>query len=101
MQQRVGFARALVVEPDAILMDEPFSALEVLTAENLRNELLKLWATPDFPTHSLLIVTHDIEEAVILTDRILVLGANPGRIRVEIPAPCPAHGIAGARNSRR
>ena len=89
MQQRVGFARALVVEPDALLMDEPFSALDVLTAENLRNELLKLWATPDFPTHSLLIVTHNIEEAVILADRIFVLGTNPGRIRVEIPCDLP------------
>jgi NitT/TauT family transport system ATP-binding protein len=84
MRQRVGFARALVVEPDALLMDEPFSALDVLTARNLRHELLELWAAPDFPTRAMLIVTHNIEEAVVLADRILVLGTNPGRIRSEI-----------------
>ncbi|MGO9582995.1 MAG: nitrate/sulfonate/bicarbonate ABC transporter ATP-binding protein [Acidimicrobiales bacterium] len=85
MQQRVGFARALAVEPDALLMDEPFSALDVLTAENLRTQLLSLWAEPDFPTKAMLIVTHNIEEAVILADRILILGTNPGRIRTELP----------------
>jgi NitT/TauT family transport system ATP-binding protein len=84
MRQRVGFARALVVEPDALLMDEPFSALDVLTAENLRSELLRLWDAADFPTRAMLIVTHNIEEAVILADRIFVLGTNPGRIRTEI-----------------
>jgi NitT/TauT family transport system ATP-binding protein len=84
MRQRVGFARALVVEPDALLMDEPFSALDVLTAENLRSELLRLWDEADFPTRAMLIVTHNIEEAVILADRIFVLGTNPGRIRTEI-----------------
>ncbi len=89
MQQRVGFARALVVEPDALLMDEPFSALDVLTGENLRTELLRLWATPDFPTQAMLIVTHNIEEAVTLADRIFVLGTNPGRIRTEIPCVLP------------
>ena len=73
-----GFARALVVEPDALLMDEPFSALDVLTAQNLRAELLRLWQEKDFPTKAMLIVTHNIEEAVILADRIFVLGANPG-----------------------
>jgi NitT/TauT family transport system ATP-binding protein len=84
MRQRVGFARALVVEPDALLMDEPFSALDVLTAENLRTELLTLWSGPDFPTKAVLIVTHNIEEAVQMADRILVLSSNPGRIRAEI-----------------
>jgi NitT/TauT family transport system ATP-binding protein len=87
MRQRVGFARALVVEPDALLMDEPFSALDVLTAQNLRAELLRLWAEHDFPTKSMLIVTHNIEEAVILADRILVLTSNPGRLRSEIACP--------------
>jgi NitT/TauT family transport system ATP-binding protein len=85
MRQRVGFARALVVEPDALFMDEPFSALDVLTAENLRTELLTLWARDDFPTRAMLIVTHNIEEAVLLADRVLVLSANPGRIRSELP----------------
>jgi NitT/TauT family transport system ATP-binding protein len=87
MRQRVGFARALVVQPDALLMDEPFSALDVLTAQNLRAELLRLWMEPDFPTKAMLIVTHNIEEAVILADRIFVLGSNPGRIRSEIKVP--------------
>ena len=81
MRQRVGFARALVVEPDALLMDEPFSALDVLTAENLRGELIRLWDGQDFPVKAVLIVTHNIEEAVQLADRILVLSSNPGRIR--------------------
>jgi NitT/TauT family transport system ATP-binding protein len=89
MRQRVGFARALVVEPDALLMDEPFSALDVLTAQNLRAELLRLWREKDFPTKSMLIVTHNIEEAVVLADRIFVLGANPGRIRTEIGCTFP------------
>lgn len=89
MRQRVGFARALVVEPDALLMDEPFSALDVLTAQNLRAELLRLWTQSDFPTKAMLIVTHNIEEAVILANRIFVLGANPGRIRSEIPVAFP------------
>ena len=84
MRQRVGFARALVVEPDALLMDEPFSALDVLTAQNLRAELLRLWSEDDFPTKAMLIVTHNIEEAVVLADRIFVLTSNPGRLRSEI-----------------
>ncbi len=84
MRQRVGFARALVVEPDALLMDEPFSALDVLTAENLRTELLALWSGPGFPTKAMLIVTHNIEEAVQLADRIFVMTSNPGRLRAAI-----------------
>src|ERR1700689_1694051 len=89
IRQRVGFARALVVHPDLLLMDEPFSALDVLTAQNLRAELLRLWAEHDFPTKAMLIVTHNIEEAVILADRIFVLSSNPGRIRSEIQVPLP------------
>ncbi len=89
MRQRVGFARALVVEPAALLMDEPFSALDVLTAENLRGELLRLWDTDDFPTKAMLIVTHNIEESVLLADRIFVLSSNPGRIRTEINVALP------------
>jgi NitT/TauT family transport system ATP-binding protein len=84
MRQRVGFARAIVTEPDALLMDEPFSALDVLTAENLRSELIKLWEGKGAPVKSILIVTHNIEEAVLLADRVLVLSSNPGRIRAEL-----------------
>ena len=85
MRQRVGFARAIVLEPDLLLMDEPFSALDVLTAENLRTELMSLWTGGQFPTKGICIVTHNIEEAVQLADRVIVLGANPGRIRAEVP----------------
>src|SRR5438874_502848 len=91
MRQRVGFARALVVEPEVLFMDEPFSALDVLTAENLRSELLELWSKKTMPTKAVFLVTHNIEEAVLLADRIIVLGRNPGHIRtdfrVEIPHP--------------
>jgi NitT/TauT family transport system ATP-binding protein len=85
MRQRVGFARALVVEPELLFMDEPFSALDVLTAANLRKELLGLWQSRDIPTRAIVMVTHNIDEAVSMADRILVLGANPGRIRCELP----------------
>ena len=91
MKQRVGFARALVVEPEVLFMDEPFSALDVLTAENLRSELLELWAKKTMPTKAVFLVTHNIEEAVLLADRIVVLGRNPGHIRtdfrVQLPQP--------------
>jgi len=89
MKQRVGFARALAVEPEILFMDEPFSALDVLTAENLRNELMELWSAKKIPTRSIFIVTHNIEEAVLLADRIVVLGSNPGRIRADFRVPLP------------
>jgi NitT/TauT family transport system ATP-binding protein len=89
MRQRVGFARALVVEPAALLMDEPFSALDVLTSENLRGELLELWEGQRFPTKTMIMVTHNIEEAVLLADRIMILGTNPGRIRADMTNPLP------------
>jgi NitT/TauT family transport system ATP-binding protein len=85
MKQRVGFARALVVEPEVLFLDEPFSALDVLVAENLRHELLDLWQARRIPTRAILMVTHNIDEAVQMADRLLVFGANPGRIRVELP----------------
>lgn len=87
MRQRVGFARALVVEPDVLLMDEPFSALDVLTAENLRGELMELWTSDEVPIQSILLVTHNIEEAVQLADRVIILGSNPGRVRLELAVP--------------
>ncbi|MGA2218349.1 MAG: nitrate/sulfonate/bicarbonate ABC transporter ATP-binding protein [Terracidiphilus sp.] len=89
MRQRVGFARALVVEPEVLFMDEPFSALDVLTAENLRSELLELWANKTMPTKAVFIVTHNIEEAVLLADRIIVLGRNPGHIRTDFKVQLP------------
>src|SRR6202042_1389481 len=85
MRQRVGFARALVVQPEVLFMDEPFSALDVLTAENLRSELLELWHKKTIPTQSIFLVTHNIEEALQLADRIIVLGRNPGHVRVDFP----------------
>jgi NitT/TauT family transport system ATP-binding protein len=91
MKQRVGVARALVVEPEVLFMDEPFSALDVLTAETLRGELLELWLDHKIPTRAIFLVTHNIEEAVVLADRIIVLGRNPAHIHadftVDIPQP--------------
>jgi NitT/TauT family transport system ATP-binding protein len=89
MKQRVGFARALVVEPEVLFMDEPFSALDVLTAENLRSELMELWEDHKMPTKAVFIVTHNIEEAVLLADRVIVLGKNPGRIRADFKVVVP------------
>src|SRR6204780_4604946 len=89
MRQRVGFARALVVHPDVLLMDEPFSALHVLTAETLRTDFLDLWAEGRAPIKGVILVTHNIEEAVLMCDRILVFGSNPGRILSEIDVTLP------------
>ena len=91
MRQRVGFARALVVHPNILLMDEPFSALDVLTAETLRTDFLDLWSEGQLPIKGVILVTHNIEEAVLMCDRILVFGSNPGRIlkdiKVDLPHP--------------
>jgi NitT/TauT family transport system ATP-binding protein len=89
MRQRVGFARALVVEPTILLMDEPFSALDVLTAETLRTDFLDLWGDGKLPTKAVLLVTHNIEEAVLMCDRVLIFSSNPGRVAKEIPITLP------------
>ncbi|PWY55715.1 nitrate ABC transporter ATP-binding protein [Legionella qingyii] len=89
MRQRVGFARALVINPDVLLMDEPFSALDVLTAENLKSDLLELWAEKKTNTNGILLVTHNIEEAATLADRIVIFGNDPGYIRAELPVTLP------------
>jgi NitT/TauT family transport system ATP-binding protein len=89
MKQRVGFARAFVLEPTVLFMDEPFSALDVLTSENLRGEIDDLWNAGIFPSQSILIVTHNIEEAVFLADRVVILGSNPGCVRGEVTIDLP------------
>jgi NitT/TauT family transport system ATP-binding protein len=89
MRQRVGFARAFVMNPEVLMMDEPFSALDVLTAENLRGEIGELWEAGRFPAKSILLVTHNIEEAVWLSDRVIILSANPGRVRGELTVDLP------------
>ena len=97
MRQRVGFARAIVTEPIVLLMDEPFSALDVLTAETLRTDFLDLWTGHQLSTKAVLLVTHNIEEAVLMCDRILVLASNPGRICRRDPSSA----AAPARSARR
>jgi NitT/TauT family transport system ATP-binding protein len=89
MRQRVGFARALVVNPDVLLLDEPFSALDVLTAETLRGDLADLWTARRVPTKGIVFVSHNIEEAVEMSDRIIVFSSDPGRIRAELSVPLP------------
>ncbi len=89
MRQRVGFARALVMRPDVMLLDEPFSALDVLTSETLRADLLELWDEHRIPTKGILLVSHNIEEAVSMADRVLVFASDPGRVRAEIPINLP------------
>jgi NitT/TauT family transport system ATP-binding protein len=89
MRQRVGFARALVIQPEVLLLDEPFSALDVLTAETLRGDLTDLWLEKRIPTKSILVVSHNIEEAVEMADRIIIFSSNPGRIQIDMPVTLP------------
>jgi NitT/TauT family transport system ATP-binding protein len=89
MRQRVGFARAVVVHPNILLMDEPFSALDVLTAENLRTDLIELWGNGKLPIKGIVLVTHNIEEAVLMCDRVLLFSSNPGRVASEIKIDLP------------
>jgi NitT/TauT family transport system ATP-binding protein len=89
MRQKVGFARAMAVEPELLCLDEPFSALDVLSAEALRGELLELWTAGDIPTKAILMVTHNIEEAIILADRIVVMGKDPGHVVADLTVDLP------------
>ncbi len=89
MRQRVGLARALAVEPAVLLMDEPFSALDPLTAANLRDEVLQLWRDPALPPEAVLLISHNIEEAIELADRVIVLSRRPGHILAEVPVDLP------------
>jgi len=89
MRQKVGFARAMAVEPELLCLDEPFSALDVLSAEALRGELMELWTSGNIPTKAILMVTHNIEEAVIMADRIVVMGKQPGHIIADIAVNLP------------
>ena len=89
MRQRVGIARALVTRPDVLLMDEAFSALDVLTGERLRDDILALWQTPNMPTRAMLVVSHNIEEAVLMADRVLVFASDPGRVQQELAVDLP------------
>ena len=89
MRQRVGIARALVTEPDVLLMDEAFSALDVLTGERLREDILDLWRSGTMPTKAMLVVSHNIEEAVLMADRVLIFASDPGRIRCQLSVQLP------------
>src|ERR1700761_2508091 len=89
MRQRVGIARALVMEPEVLLMDEAFSALDVLTGERLRDEILELWETKALPTKAMLVVSHNIEEAVMMADRVLIFASDPGRVRFQLAVHLP------------
>ena len=101
MRQRVGFARALVVNPDILLLDEPFSQLDVLTAETLRGDLLDLWEASRIPTKGIIMVSHNIEEAVEVADRILIFSSDPGRIRADIPVALPRPRVSDSAGFRQ
>src|SRR3954471_10208969 len=100
MRQRVGIARALVTNPDVLLMDEAFSALDVLTGETLRDDILELWDSGRIPTRGILIVSHNIEEAVMMADRIIILSSGPGRIATEFQVRLQRPRVADSLEAR-
>jgi len=100
MRQRVGIARALVTQPDVLLMDEAFSALDVLTGERLRDDILELWTQGGMPTKAMLVVSHNIEEAVLMADRILIFASDPGRIRFQLAIDLPRPRVADSAEVR-
>src|SRR6516225_7929294 len=100
MRQRVGIARALVTQPDVLLMDEAFSALDVLTGERLRDDILELWSGGGMPTKAMLVVSHNIEEAVLMADRILVFASDPGRVRFQLAIDLPRPRVADSAEVR-
>ena len=89
MKQRAGIARALAVEPEVLFMDEPFAGLDALTSANLREEVLTLWSDRALPVNTVVMVTHIIEEAVLMADRVVVLTSHPGRVAADLPVPLP------------
>ena len=89
MKQRAGLARALAVEPDTLFMDEPFAGLDSLTSANLREEVLTLWSDQDLPVRTVVMVTHIIEEAILMADRVVVLASRPGRVAADLPIALP------------
>ena len=100
MRQRVGIARALVTQPDVLLMDEAFSALDVLTGERLRDDILELWTQGGMPTKAVLVVSHNIEEAVMMADRILIFASDPGRVRFQLAIDLPRPRVADSAEVR-
>ncbi|MEW6328869.1 MAG: ATP-binding cassette domain-containing protein, partial [Candidatus Micrarchaeota archaeon] len=99
MKQRVGVARALAVEPDILLMDEPFSTLDTTTADALRKDVLEIWTDPNTATNTFIMITHLIDEAVFMADRILLMSKRPGRIIADVPIDIPRPRVKHVRDA--